>query len=67
MASPIAMPGIDAGLVRAAERQAADWGTALGAEPDTLVHGDFHLENVLFVNDVLNTVVDFEFARPPGP
>lgn len=61
------MPGIDPGLVRAAERQAGEWGTALGDEPDTLVHGDFHLENVLFVNDVLTAVVDFEFARPTWP
>ncbi|MGE0307064.1 MAG: phosphotransferase family protein [Acidimicrobiia bacterium] len=58
---------IDRGLLTSAELLALRADDVLGPMPSTLVHGDFHLENVLFGQGFVRAVVDFEFARASWP
>ncbi|MCU1344778.1 MAG: aminoglycoside phosphotransferase [Acidimicrobiia bacterium] len=62
-----ALPGMDAGLMRAIEQMASSAPEVLGTEPSTLVHGDFHLENVLAFEGGVRALIDFEFSRPGWP
>jgi aminoglycoside phosphotransferase (APT) family kinase protein len=62
-----ALPGVDLGLITAVERMAATAPEVLGQEPTTLVHGDFHLENVVAFEGQVRALIDFEFARPGWP
>jgi Ser/Thr protein kinase RdoA (MazF antagonist) len=38
-----------------------------GDEPGVLLHGDFHLGNLIFLNDAATAVVDFEYASWGDP
>ena len=58
---------IDRGMLNAAEMLVRDADGVLGPMPTTLIHGDFHLENVLFGQGFVRAVVDFEFARAGWP
>lgn len=62
------LAAVDPGLLEAVTERAVDWGRYLdGPEPEMLVHGDLHFENVLFAEDRMTAVVDFEFARAGWP
>jgi aminoglycoside phosphotransferase (APT) family kinase protein len=58
---------IDPGLLLAATALVDTAEAVLGPQPATLVHGDFHLENVLVADGVVQAVIDFEFARAGWP
>jgi hygromycin-B 7''-O-kinase len=59
--------GVDRAMVEAAEQMASHAEPLMGPMPTTLIHGDFHLENVLVHDGLVKAVIDFEFARPSWP
>jgi hygromycin-B 7''-O-kinase len=60
-------PRIDRGMLAEARVMADQADAVMGPMPTTLIHGDFHLENVLFGDGLVQAVVDFEFARAGWP
>ncbi len=62
-----ALPRVDSGLLAAVEEMASTATEVLGQEPSTLVHGDFHLENVLAFEGAVAGFIDFEFSRAGWP
>jgi aminoglycoside phosphotransferase (APT) family kinase protein len=58
---------VDRALVSEAAVLAEQADAIMGPMPSTLIHGDFHLENVLFGEGMVQAVVDFEFARAGWP
>jgi hygromycin-B 7''-O-kinase len=61
------LKGVDRGLMVAVADMARNAAELLGEEPPTLIHGDFHLENVMAFEGSLQAVIDFEFARTGWP
>jgi aminoglycoside phosphotransferase (APT) family kinase protein len=61
------LPNVDPGLMAAVEAMASTAPDVLGEEPSTLVHGDFHLENVMAFEGGVRGLIDFEFSRAGWP
>jgi hypothetical protein len=56
---------MDRGLIDAAVQKAEEVEDAIWAhERNGLVHGDLHFENVLVMNGVIVSLLDFEWSRP---
>jgi aminoglycoside phosphotransferase (APT) family kinase protein len=62
------LKGVDPGLFRAAADVVHHCAAAFAGEPPRgLVHGDLHLENVLWDGSRLTAILDFEWARLAPP
>ena len=60
--------GVDGGLLDAAAEMTRHCAGAFGGDPPRgLVHGDLHLENVMWVGRDLTAILDFEWARLSPP
>lgn len=61
------MDGLDHGVVRAVEDFVRRDGALVEHVPTGLVHGDFHLENVMVSGTEISAVLDFEFSHRGWP
>jgi hygromycin-B 7''-O-kinase len=62
------LPGVDGGLIDATAEVVRGCAEAFeGEAPRTLVHGDLHLDNVLWDSQHITAVLDFEWARLSPP